>query len=185
MMQSLWHWIILSFNLWWHVPIDEGMTVTAGLSWYFSGLWVDTTHTHTYTRTYRICGHTGEERRLFIEAWQDKFKQGEAEVNVERCEPQLVIDPILKTENAALSTNLNISACQIKNARSPERVLIPLNPAFYEQIDLRYLVFISFLRCLTKLRRCPAVHIGPPPHTHAISHAICCMLGWVRCSNKE
>lgn len=143
--------------------------VTAGLSWYFSGLWVDTTHTHTY----RICGHAGEERRLFIEAWQDKFKQGEAKVNVERCEPQLVIDPILKTENAALSTNLNISTCHIKNARSPERVLIPLNPAFYEQIDLRYLVFIWFLRCLTKLRHCPAVHIGHSTHTHAIGHAIC------------
>lgn len=120
-------------------------------------------NTHTHTRTYRICGHAGEERRLFIEAWQDKFKQGEAEVNVERCEPQLVTDPILKTENAALSTNLNISTCHIKNARSPERVLIPLNPAFYEQIYLRYLVFIWFLRCLTKLRHCPTVHWTFPP----------------------
>lgn len=65
-----------------------------------------------YLHTYRVCDHTGEKRWLFIETRQDEFNQGEPEINVERCESQLVFDPGLKTKNAALLTYHNISTCK-------------------------------------------------------------------------
>lgn len=125
------------------------------------------------THTYRICDHAGEERRLFIEAWQYELKQGEAEVNVERGEPQLVFDPILKTENAALSSNRNISTRRITNALSPERVLIPPNPALYEHTDIYF--FFEFRPSLF------TSHTDPPHSRHQSR----CLSGWSRRSNNE